>query len=81
MNYSTELLAEVKEDINGISANGGLYIYASKEGMVEVRRSGVANYKVYFPGNIERTGSMSESRMVEFLLDNIYIDKTDKQWD
>tara|TARA_R110000803_G_scaffold66931_1_gene128543 strand:+ start:24 stop:200 length:177 start_codon:yes stop_codon:yes gene_type:complete len=46
MNYSTELLAEVKEDINGISANGGLYIYASKEGIVEVRRSGVANYNI-----------------------------------
>ena len=72
MNYSKELIAEVKEDINSITYNGCLAICGSREGLVEVRRYGISNYQVYLSGNVQRTGSMTESRMIKFLLDNIY---------
>lgn len=72
MNYSKQLIAVVKEEINSITYNGRLAIYGSREGLVEIRRYGINNYQLYLSGNVQRTGSMTESRMIEFLLDNIY---------
>ena len=72
MKYSDALLLAVKEDINSITYNGTLAICGSREGLVEVRRYGINNYQLYLSGNVQRTGSMTESRMIHFLLDNIY---------
>ena len=72
MNYSKQLIAVVKEEINSITYNGRLAIYGSREGLVEIRRYGINNYQLYLSGNVQRTGSMTESRMIKFLLDNIY---------
>jgi len=72
MKYSEALLSEVKDEINSITPNGRLGIYGSREGLVEVRRVGIANYQLYLSGNVQRTGSMCENRMIHFLLDNIY---------
>ena len=68
---TNELRGYVREDLGTITEKGGMYITGSREGLVQVVRSG-EYFQVLIDGNVERTGLMGLERMITFLLENIY---------